>query len=231
MIFALLLSEAGFHRRAAVGLAAAISISPGMVFVHSRIYTEPLFITLTLLALLSMARGKFTAAAVFIALSCLQRYPGIVMGGVLVYAMALENAGNAGGRAAAARAVDDPERAADRQPGQASRLASAGGGSRHKFVNYLWLVVWPDSAAGRLVHCAAVYSALYLAFLIVSITLFDWATPLDMRILGPVLLTGWLAARPLIVRAWTADRVGTLLFIGPALLMHVGFGLAWTAQL
>ncbi len=225
LLLAGLMQAAGVRPRLWLAVLVAVAVAPEVVFRHAMVMSEPLFLVLVQLTLLLLVRGHWRWAAVVAAAAPMQRYAGLaVIAAGAVYVLwryGWRRAFLFGGLAVLPVAgwlvrgsvVGESARQLVWHPISGEHIVQAliTLGGRYWFapaVAVLLVAYWGRRRAGLgsawpdvppVVVLCGLFIAFYGAFLVASISLFDFFTPLDSRILSPVLFTGWVIA------AWLAE--------------------------
>lgn len=237
----------------------ALIVAPELVFRHAMVMSEPVFLLLIQLTLLCSVTGRFWWAVLFAALAPMQRYAGVALiAACVLYLLAVQRnwrqAVLFGGITALpfigwsirGSIVGESPRQLAWHPITISHIRNgfftlAG---RYGFAPVgVVIVMLAFLERGKLrtisipplIWLYGIFIVTYIGFLVVSISLLDAFTPLDSRILSPVLITGWM------IIAWLADtllrtvnyrrisRIMGVLF-NLAILSFVLFGTARLAQ-
>ncbi|GAB4515947.1 MAG: hypothetical protein OHK0046_20240 [Anaerolineae bacterium] len=234
-LFAVAMQFTGVRWRVGLPVLAALALAPELVFRHSMVMSEPLFLLLIQITLLLLVHERYGWALLPAALLPMQRYAGVAF----IAACVLYIWGHLGWRRGWRRAllfgglallpvvgwlvrgslVADNPRQILWHPVSLDHLRDAvlTLGGRYWFAPAAVVALGLATInrahlralhLPRTVQAALLFIACYVGFLLVSISFYDFYTPLDSRILSPVLLLGWL------VMAWFVDAQFALLKVG-----------------
>lgn len=219
-----------------------LGFTPELVFRHAMVMSEPVFLLLFQLALIATLRGRLSWALLFAALAPMQRYAGVTViaacalyvaytshwrRGVLFGVLAIIPVALWMVRGALVGA--DSGREFLWHPITWNHLKTA----LFTLAGRFWL--GPAAVALALlayftrdrlraltippvVQLVGLFSMIYLVFLVVSISVMDFYTPLDSRILSPAHLCGWIMV------VWFANRQAAYLTSRQKWLWGVAFG-------
>lgn len=242
--FAWMLHIAHVNPYLQIGVILLVGVSPVMLILHGILHSEPLFLLLLQLSIIFLAKGQFRLALLCVALAPLQRYAGVALVGaaalIVWYRVGFVRAVVFGAFGITPLALwmlrsaviaDNPGREFGFRWMGWDRLVDAGITLAPWLLPMLvvcvglFMLTQQRPKTPEIVRMSAIFTVVYSAFLILSINFFDHFTPLDFRILSPVILLGWFMV------AWFIDaQLATLkaqdwrLFSRP-LYMWVSIGL------
>ncbi|MCU0515190.1 MAG: hypothetical protein MUE40_21765 [Anaerolineae bacterium] len=214
-----------------IALLLAVGVSTDFVYLHSIILTEALFLLLMQGSLIALAKNRPGLAALLAGLAALQRYAGVALIGALFVGVVIRR-GRGRWRRGLLIALPAVlplalwllyTRFTAGQVSTGRTIAFNLLSDWHLSMAVATLGLWfmPAGFAlfsmmllnrlfqrpvtlqpPRLVQLQGIFVGVYLAFMLLSISLFDFTTPLDGRILLPVLVTGSVVMGWGLTQAW-----------------------------
>ncbi len=240
--FSVLLHLADVQRWIALPVIGVVGLAPEMIFRHSMIMSEPLFLLLLQLAAIMLISKRYRWAVVFVALAPMQRYAGLTIVAASMLYLYIEEDGRFAlvfgivailplglwvlrGMLVGAESV----RTIAFHPISLEHIKQGilTLGGRFWFapsVGLMLVLGWSNRdrlstlSPPPTVRFSFMFCLIYSVFMIISISFADFSTPLTSRILSPVLLFGW------VILAWFfSSLLHQRLYIGLFALVLFGF--------